>query len=127
MKKAIIRRHFLRGLGVSLALPMFDSLRSDASTVALSKARRFVCVSPTYGMNPGGFFPRETGQNFEFPSLLQSLVPHREYLTVFTNLDHPGVGGGHGCSNTFLNGVDVGKAKDQPQRLQTLDQFLGRK
>lgn len=127
MKKAIIRRHFLRGLGVSLALPMFDSLRSDASTVALSKARRFVCVSPTYGMNPGGFFPHETGQNFEFPSLLQSLVPHREYLTVFTNLDHPGVGGGHGCSNTFLNGVDVGKAKDQPQRLQSLDQFLGEK
>jgi len=73
MKKAIIRRHFLRGLGVSLALPMFDSLCSDASVVSLSKAKRFVCVSPAYGMNPEGFFPRETGQNFEFPALLQRI------------------------------------------------------
>ena len=90
-------------------------------------ARRFVCVSPNYGMNPGGFFPEQTGANYEMPRLLKPLEPHRRDLTIFTNLDHPGVGGGHGCSQTLLNGVEMKDTKDRPQRLHTLDQLLGEK
>ncbi len=90
-------------------------------------AKRFVCVSPNYGMNPGGFFPEQTGANYEMPRLLKPLEPHRRDLTIFTNLDHPGVGGGHGCSQTLLNGVEMKDTKDRPQRLHTLDQLLGEK
>jgi hypothetical protein len=75
-------------------------------------------------MNPGGFFPEKNGTDYAMPSLLKSLEPHRQDLTVFTNLDHPGVGGGHGCSNTLLNGFELKDTKDRPQRLQSLDQFL---
>ena len=46
-------------------------------------------------------------------------------MTAFTNLDHLGVGGGHGCSNTFLNGVEMKNTTDNPQRRLSLDQLLG--
>ena len=120
----IDRRHFLRGLGVSIALPSFASLKAEPVS-RTGRAKRFVCVSPNYGMNPGGFFPQKTGADYEMPTLLKPLELHRPDLSVFTNLDHPEVGGGHGCSNTFLNGVELKDVKDQPQRLHSLDQLLG--
>ena len=58
------------------------------------------------------------------PPLLDSLKPHQADLSIFSNLDHPGVGGGHGCSNTLLNGVEMKDVRDQPQRLHSLDQLL---
>ena len=123
--KQLQRRNFLRGLGVSIALPAFESLRVSADNKSDATAKRFVCVSPNYGMNPGGFFPEKTGVDYEMPTLLKPLEKHRADLTIFTNLDHPGVGGGHGCSNTLLNGVEVKDVRDEPQRLHTLDQLLG--
>ncbi|MBM83473.1 MAG: hypothetical protein CMJ78_23180 [Planctomycetaceae bacterium] len=121
------RRHFLRGLGVSIALPTLESLHAASKAKPSSSAKHFVCVSPNYGMYPGGFFPEKTGTDYEMPSLLKSLEPHRRDLTIFTNLDHPGVGGGHGCSQTLLNGVEMKDVKDEPQRLHSLDQVLGEK
>lgn len=118
------RRSFLRGLGVSIALPAFDSLYAANESKSSANAKRFVCVAPNYGMNPGGFFPERTGADYDMPPLLKSLEPHRRDLTIFSNLDHPGVGGGHGCSNTLLNGFELKDTKDRPQRLQSLDQFL---
>jgi hypothetical protein len=118
------RRHFLRGIGVSIALPALDSLHAANESGSPANAKRFVCVSPNYGMNPGGFFPEQTGADYVMPLLLKPLEPHRRDLTIFTNLDHPGVGGGHGCSNTLLNGFELKDTKDRPQRLQSLDQLL---
>ena len=120
------RRHFLRGLGgVCLALPSFESLQGTEFNA--SKAKRFVCVSPNYGMHPSGFFPEKTGDDYVMPKLLKPLEKHRSDFSVFNNLDHPGIGGGHGCSNTFLNGMELRDTKDQPQRLHSLDQLLSEK
>ena len=76
-------------------------------------------------MYPQGFFPSTTGKDYEMPPLLRPLEAHRQKLSIFSNLDHPGVGGGHGCSATFLNGVESKKAKKDPQSLHLLDEFLG--
>ncbi len=122
---SLTRRKFLRGVGACIALPALESL--SAAPAAPSAAKRFVCVSPGYGMNPGGFFPLETGANYTLPTLLKPLERHRRDLSVFSNLDHPQVGGGHGCSNTLLNGVELKDTKDNPQRLLSLDQFLAEK
>ena len=119
------RRVFLRGLGVAIALPAFESLRAAEQPKSPSKANRFVCVAPNYGMYPGGFFPKQRGAEYKMPTLLKSLEQHRRELSIFTNLDHPGVGGGHGCSDTFLNGVEMKDVRDRPQRLHSLDQLLG--
>ena len=87
---SINRRNFLKGVGVSLALPSLESL--DARPSNRPTARRFVCVSPNYGMNPGGFFPEQTGEEYALPTLLKPLERHRRDLTVFSNMDHPEVG-----------------------------------
>ena len=120
------RRNFLRGLGgVCLALPAFESLSGAVSSGP--KAKRFVCVAPGYGMYPGGFFPEQTGSSYAMPKLLEPMQRHRADFSVFSNLDHPGVGGGHGCTNTFLNGMELKDTKDNPQRLHSLDQLLSEK
>ena len=116
------RRNFLRGAGVSLALPVLESVHGAPAQAA--PAKRFVCVAPSYGMNPGGFFPEQTGEDYDLPTLLKPLERHRPDFSVFNNLDHPGVGGGHGCSNTLLNGMELKDTRDQPQRLHSLDQLL---
>lgn len=124
----IDRRRFLRGASVNLALPAFASLDTCAEgRVTRNSARRFVCVASNYGMHPQGFFPSATGDKYQMSGLLEPLSEHRNELTVFSNLDHPGVGGGHGCSNTFLNGVEMKEVKDSPQRLHSLDELLGEK
>jgi hypothetical protein len=117
-------------MGVAIALPALESLaprpaRAAASSTA-APARRFVCISPNYGMYPGGFFPTETGADYAMPELLKPLEDQREEITVFSNLDHPGVGGGHGCSNTFLNGRELKDARS-PQQLLSFDQMLAEK
>ena len=124
MMAGLPRRDVLRGLGVAIALPSFASLRAESEKSSEEATKRFVCVSPNYGMNPGGFFPTETGRDYKMPSLLEALQSHRDSMSLFTNLDHPGVGGGHGCSNTFLNGVEMKSTKENPQRLLSLDQLL---
>ncbi|MCH2371411.1 MAG: DUF1552 domain-containing protein [Pirellulales bacterium] len=120
------RRLFLRAAGIQLALPAFESLgtQTHAANTA-TNSKRFVCIASNYGMYPQGFFPVETGSDYQLPSSLTSLEPHREQITIFSNLDHPGVGGGHGCSDTFLNGMELKSSKDTPQQLHTLDEFLG--
>ncbi len=119
---SLSRRNFLRGAGVSLALPGLESVHAAPAEAAAAK--RFVCVAPGYGMNPGGFFPGRTGEDYDLPVLLGPLEKHRADFSVFSNLDHPGVGGGHGCSNTLLNGMELKDTRDEPQRLHSLDQLL---
>ena len=82
----IRRREFLRGLGVAITLPAFESLCSATENTTDHVARRLVCVSTNYGMNPGGFFPEQTGTEYAMPLLLKPMEPHRRDLTIFTNL-----------------------------------------
>ena len=124
----INRRHFLKGLGlnglgISLALPSLESFAQGPA----APATRFVAVAPNYGMNPEGFFPTTTGSDYAMPHLLTSLESHRDHLTILRNMDHPEVGGGHGASNTFLNGVEMKDVKDNPQKLHSLDQYIAEK
>ena len=119
------RRNFLRGVGVSLALPSLESLH--AATAPKSSARRFVCVSPNYGMNPGGFFPEQTGSDYAMPTLLKPLERHKRDLTVFSNLDHPEVGGGHRMLEHLAQRGGAQGPKENPQRLLSLDQLLAEK
>ena len=129
--KRIDRRLFLRGTGISLALPMLESLRP----VAIAKgqniedappAKRFVCVSPDYGIYPPAFFPEQAGRDYVMPKTLKMMERHRQDMSVFSYLDHPGVGGGHACTRTLLNGIKASDADGDRSRLLSLDQFIAR-
>jgi hypothetical protein len=70
-KKHIPRRTFLRGAGVSLALPLLDSMVPAATVLAQTAANprsRFVGCFVPHGMAPGYWVPKTEGTDFEIRS-----------------------------------------------------------
>lgn len=112
------RRTFLKAAGISLALPMFESISSGA----LAKPqRRMVCIGNEFGMYPGSFWPKNTGRNYELTPLLQPLAKHRQDFTLFSHLDH-GLKGGHFAIHGFLTGVNAADARAMPDGGISMDQ-----
>ena len=107
-KKHLPRRTFLRGVGVTLALPLLDSMIPAQTPLAKTAAKpvlRFAACYVPHGMIMGKWYPVGDGANFRFSPILKSLEPFREQITVISgtcsNFD-----GGHVISNcTWLNGV----------------------
>lgn len=131
----IDRRRMLIGSGAALALPFLESFAGTSSPKGQSQSSdptmRMVCIGLEYGLHPHGFFPQDTGRNYSLPKLLQPLAHLRNDLTVFSNLDHPGITGGHFATHTFLSGIKSNHAKSQPDGNITVDQkaaeFVGAK
>ena len=123
MSKAINRRHFLRGAGVAIALPMLEAMGPSLKAAAINRkpVKRVVCISNNYGIYKKAFFPKEAGANYEMPDTLKPLEKHRKDFTVFSHLDH-GIPGGHACVPTFLNGVRPYLAANYPEGTISLDQ-----
>ena len=133
MPPVVNRRYFLRAAGVSLALPLLESLStrvlgsglavgSKAGTaVGTTRPKRIVCVGNMYGFYLPEFTPKRAGRDFDLPTLLQPLAPHQKNLTVFSGLDH-GLKGGHYTVHSFLSGVRAGDAKGMPEGNISLDQ-----
>ncbi len=120
------RRTFLRGVGASIALPFLESMGtplSAASKGAVESPMRMVCVGYNYGLNPDLFFPQAAGKDYILPRYLESFDDIRDRFTVFSNLDHPGVKGGHKAVHAFLSGVLATDAKDRPGRNVSVDQM----
>jgi len=121
------RRSFLRGVGVALAIPSFESLvprPANAADPNPPKAKRFVCVSPTYGVYRGSLVPEATGTLRTLPGPAKPLEQHAADITLLSGLDHPDVGGGHACSATFLNGMKTSMTRGDRRRMLSFDQFL---
>jgi hypothetical protein len=114
------RRHFLRGVGVSIALPWMETLSRAAEPVA---AQRFVCFSNAFGMLQSAFFPAEDGLQAALPKNLTAFAKLRGKFTVISNIDH-GINEGHGGSHMFLSGVRSAEAPVFPDGNISLDQFL---
>ncbi len=94
------RRQFLRGIGVSLALPTL----AKASEVS-PPPNRMLLISNNLGVLPGPFFPEGSGPDYTPSPLLNQLSEFRDKFTVFSGLSHPNVAGGHSTENCFLTGA----------------------
>ena len=118
----IDRRHFLKGMGISLALPAFNSLHTGyAASVESSSPKRLLCVGSHLGFHPQKFFPTDEGVDYTMSSTLKGIEKHRKDFTVFSHLHH-GVGGGHGAVHSFLSGVKKSEASGFGAKNMTLDQ-----
>jgi hypothetical protein len=127
------RRHFLRAAGLTIALPLLESLnrRAFAAPAALgtragaaigaTRPRRLVAIGNMLGFYQPEFFPTQTGRDFSLPSLLQPLAPHRPDFSLFSGLDH-GLKGGHFAIHSYLSGVRSMDAKSMPEGNISLDQ-----
>ena len=89
-KKHIPRRTFLRGAGVTLALPLLDSmfpaLVPAAKAEATVKVPRFVGIFNPHGWEPGHWAMSE-GPLGELPFILKPLEPWKDAITVISGLD----------------------------------------
>ena len=118
----IDRRHFLRGLGMALALPAFESLNVGfAVTTPSVTPRRLICIGNHLGFWPGGFFPTAEGRDYAISQTLAPLQAHRGDFTVFSHLDHDAKGG-HGAVHSFLTGVKKEESAGFPEKNISIDQ-----
>src|SRR5688500_16841625 len=88
-KKHIPRRTFLRGAGVTLALPLLDAMipaRTLLAQTAANPVPRFVGIFFPHGMAPGYWIPKTEGTGWDFPIIYKPLEPYREYVTILSGL-----------------------------------------
>ncbi|MBS0208221.1 MAG: DUF1552 domain-containing protein [Planctomycetes bacterium] len=104
------RRHFLRGIGASVALPLLNSMvpLRAATAAPVDKPRRSVFVYIPNGVNGMAWQIKQPGRDFEFSPSLEPLAKHRAEVTVFSGLHHPnGLGQAHVCADTWLTGAKI--------------------
>lgn len=86
-KMALPRRTFLRGLGVTLGLPLLDAMIPALGAQALTApVRRFGAIYLPHGKLMSNWTPATEGAGFEFTPILQPLAPFRDDLTVISGL-----------------------------------------
>jgi hypothetical protein len=84
MKQALPRRTFLRGMGVTLALPLLDSMIPAATALAQTAAspkNRFCAIYVPHGATMDKWTPATEGAGFEFTETLKPLEKFRDRLT----------------------------------------------
>ncbi len=121
------RRSFLRGVGVTLALPALECMAPVFARQAESQApRRMLVIVNNIGVLPKHFFPQGAGSNYEASPLLSILAANRKEFTVFSGLSHPNVTSGHSTDNCFLTSAR-GAFKAGFRNTISLDQFAAEK
>ncbi len=90
-KKHLSRRTFLRGVGVTLALPLLDSMIPAASALGQSAAvprTRLGCIYFPHGAIMPQWTPAIDGSGFELSTILQPLAPFRDRVEIISHLRH---------------------------------------
>lgn len=117
------RRTFLRGVGVTLGLPMLQAmgkvLGASPSAVAPATAAaavqapvRMACLYFPNGVWESNWFPKQAGPDYNLPFALEPLAKHKQDFLVFSNLDkkHSHQGDGHYAKTAnYLTGLPVRK------------------
>src|SRR5262245_15961269 len=127
-KKHLSRRTFLRGSGVTLALPFLESMLPAQTTSAAAKTRLSFIFFP-HGVTMDKWLPATTGTGFEFMPILKSLEPFREYINIVSNTYAPMAYGADASaaanharsSAVFLSGAKPDESA-RPSLGQTVDQ-----
>src|SRR5690606_39753863 len=90
-KKHLPRRTFLKGMGVSLALPLLDAMipaRTALAKTAAAPRPRMAFIYFPHGAVMDKWTPVAEGPNFDLPQILKPLAPFQEYLTVVSGLEN---------------------------------------
>jgi hypothetical protein len=100
VSKTLPRRRFLRGIGVTLGLPLLE--QNYARAALQTPPKRMLLISNNLGVLPQHFFPRDKGAGYTLSPYLKELAAFRNDFTIFSGLSHPAVTGGHSTENCFL-------------------------
>ena len=136
-KKYLPRRTFLRGLGVTLALPWLDSMVPAFSSKARAAqaVRRLGVVYVPNGMYMQSWTPSSAGSALEITETLSSLAPFKDQMLMVSGLcseegiANPGEGAGDHAraAGAFLTGVHPKKTEGADIRAGiSMDQIAAR-
>jgi hypothetical protein len=139
-KRHIARRTFLRGAGITLALPLLDSMIPAATLLAQTAAApksRFMGIFFPHGMAPGYWVPEQEGPLPEkLPLILESLKKVKDQTVVLSGLwsksaepPEGTTGSDHWVAAAFLTGIKPRKTagSDATVGSPTIDQIIARK
>jgi len=132
-KLSLDRRTFLRGTGVTLALPMLDAMLPAFAATTKAIPRMSFLYTPN-GVNPATWPPVGTGTEFKFSPALAALEPYRDRVTVLTNMSHhsadrqnDGAGDHSRATGVFLSGCHAKRTQGADLHLGvTADQIAAR-
>lgn len=119
------RRTFLRGAGVSMALPFMNAMAVGTESQALNelpKRAAFIFFPNGVSLPPKKdpqhedwfWFPKGEGRDFEFRTSQAALNPLRDKLSVISGLSHPqnrNSGDAHVNPTGYLTSKDIVKGK----------------
>jgi len=135
-KLALPRRTFLRGMGVSLALPMLDAMVPALAAAGPEAPPRLGFIYVANGVIQNQWRPSTTGASFEVPPILKPLEPLRGEVNVLTGLSHlqadtfgDGTGDHPRASAVWLTGVhayDRTRPGVEVRLATTVDQIAAR-
>ena len=117
------RRHVLRGMGASIALPLLDCMADEQP--AKSPPKRSVFLYIPNGVNTLTWQIEKAGADYEFTAPLKSLERHRSEITPISGLHHPMVlGKHHNCDKVWLTGADVPASGGSFRNTVSADQLM---
>ena len=118
-KNGLSRRSVLRGLGVSLALPIFESTLprvAIAKTASVTPPKRMAFFFVPNGVDLANWTPQTEGYGYELPKILAPLESLRDDVLVITGLTHDkgrangdGAGDHARSASVFLTGAQPRK------------------
>jgi hypothetical protein len=138
-KKHLSRRTLLKGAGVTIALPLLDSMVPSmvpfAKAQSTPKIPRFVGIFNPHGWAPEYSTISRIGGVDKYPMVLEPLTPWKDYVTVISGLDATAsmppqgmTGGDHSRSAAVFSGVQPKKTVSEDIYLgTTIDQMIAQK
>src|SRR5688500_9872520 len=132
-RRHLSRRTFLRGAGVALAVPFFESM-VPVGTLSAQTARptRFGAIYFPHGAIMPKWTPTTEGANFELTDILQPLKAFHSRINVISDLECALAYGSGATANhnrsaaAFLSGA-FAKTGARPDLGVTVDQVIARK
>lgn len=88
MHKPLSRRTLLKASGISLALPMLESMTPVLAATSAPPPKRMVFLCTTLGLHPPLLWPKTPGADYELTPYLDLLNEHRQDFTLFSGLQH---------------------------------------
>jgi hypothetical protein len=89
MHQPLCRRTVLKAAGVTLALPLLESMNRAIGRETVTSPRRMVLICTTLGFHSPSWFPEKTGVDYDNSEYLEILKEHRSDFTLFSGLSHP--------------------------------------
>ena len=128
--KALPRRTVLRGLGVTLGLPLLDAMVPVLSAAARAVTRpvhRFQAIYVPNGMAMDYWTPKADGRGFALTPILSPLEAHRDQLLVLSGLRSSWGYVHAGASGSFLTGTARGgRSETEVLASTSIDQLMAR-